>query len=66
MLDTRYIMGQIRNVIFIIIATAIMAVLTSVITYFFDYLTTNLSMVSTAKFLVTDIQNIPITVKVHI
>jgi hypothetical protein len=35
-------MGQIRNVMLIIIITAIMAILTSVFAYFFDYLTTNI------------------------
>jgi hypothetical protein len=43
-------MGQIRNVIFIIIATVIMAVVTSIFAYFFDFLTTNM-IGSIARFL---------------
>jgi hypothetical protein len=43
-------MGQIRNVTLIVIATAIMAIATSIIVYFVDYLTLNV-LESTAKFL---------------
>ena len=48
-LDARY-MGQIRNVTLIIIATAIMAIVTSIFIYFFDYLTSNITE-SLARFL---------------
>jgi hypothetical protein len=43
-------MGQIRNVILIVIATAVMAIATSILVYFVDYLTLNVGE-STAKFL---------------
>lgn len=43
-------MGQIRNVTLIVIATAIMAIATSILVYFVDYLTLNV-LESTAKFL---------------
>ena len=43
-------MGQIRNVILIVIATAVMAIATSILVYFVDYLTLNVRE-STAKFL---------------
>ena len=43
-------MGQISNVILIVIATAIMAIATSILVYFVDYLTLNV-LESTAKFL---------------
>jgi hypothetical protein len=48
-LEARY-MGQIRNVTLIIIATAIMAIVTSIFAYFIDYLTSNIP-VSIARFL---------------
>ena len=48
-LDARY-MGQIRNVALIIIATAIMAIVTSIFAYIIDYLTSNNSG-SIARFL---------------
>ena len=41
-LDRLY-MSQIRNVVLIIIATAIMAIVTSIVAYFFDYLTSVIS-----------------------
>ena len=44
-------MGQTRKVVLIIAATAIMAVLTSIFAYFFDYLTTDTPR-SVSKFLV--------------
>ena len=43
-------MGQIRNLTLIVIATAIMAIATSILVYFVDYLTLNV-LESTAKFL---------------
>ena len=43
-------MGQIWNVTLIVIATAIMAIATSILVYFVDYLTLNV-LESTAKFL---------------
>jgi hypothetical protein len=43
-------MGQIRNVTLIVVATAIMAIATSILVYFVDYLTLNVRE-STAKFL---------------
>jgi hypothetical protein len=43
-------MGQIRNVTLIVIATAIMAIATSILVYFVDYLTLNVRE-PTAKFL---------------
>jgi hypothetical protein len=43
-------MSQIRNVTLIVIATAIMAIATSILVYFVDYLTLNV-LESTAKFL---------------
>ena len=48
-LGARY-MDQIRNVIFIIIATVIMAVVTTILAYFFDHLTSNVTR-SIARFL---------------
>jgi hypothetical protein len=42
-------MGQIRNVTLIVVATAIMAIATSILVYFVDYLTLNV-LESTAKF----------------
>lgn len=47
-------MGQTRKVVLIIAATAIMAVLTSIFAYFFDYLTTDTPDTprSVSKFLV--------------
>jgi hypothetical protein len=43
-------MSQIRNVTLIIIATAIMAIATSILVYFVDYLTLNIHW-SPARFL---------------
>ena len=43
-------MGQIRNLTLIVIATAIMAIATSILVYFVDYLNLNV-LESTAKFL---------------
>ena len=43
-------MSQIRNVILIIISTAIMAIVTSIVVYFVDYLTLNIRW-SAARFL---------------
>ena len=43
-------MGQIRNVTLIVIATAVMAIATSILVYFVDYLTL-IVRESTAKFL---------------
>ena len=43
-------MGQIRNVTLIVIATAIMAIVTSILVYFVDYLILNVRE-STANFL---------------
>jgi hypothetical protein len=43
-------MGQIRNVTLIVIATAIMAIATSILVYFVDYLILNVRE-STARFI---------------
>jgi len=43
-------MGQIRNVVLIVIATAIMAIATSILVYFVDYMTSNVRE-STARLL---------------
>jgi hypothetical protein len=43
-------MGQIRNVTLIVIATAVMAIATSILVYFVDYLILNVRE-STARFL---------------
>ncbi|HJT47337.1 MAG TPA: hypothetical protein VJ729_04080 [Nitrososphaeraceae archaeon] len=42
-------MSQIRNVTLIVIATAVMAIVTSILVYFVDYLTLNVRE-STARF----------------
>jgi hypothetical protein len=42
-------MSQIRNVTLIVIATAIMAIVTSILVYFVDYITVNVRE-STARF----------------
>ena len=44
-----YDMSQIRNVTLIVIATAIMAIVTSILVYFVDYITVNVRE-STARF----------------
>jgi hypothetical protein len=56
-------MGQIRNVTLIIIATAIMAILTSIFAYFFDYLTSNIPG-SFARFLPHGARSMLISLKV--
>jgi len=43
-------MGQIRNVTLIVIATAVMAIATSILVYFVDYLILNVRE-STARFI---------------
>jgi hypothetical protein len=61
-LDARY-MGQIRNVTLIIIATAIMAIVTSIFAYLFDHLTSNIQELI-VRFLLQGGRNILINLKV--
>jgi hypothetical protein len=56
-------MGHIRNVTLIIIATAIMAILTSIFAYFFDYLTSNIPGL-VARFLLYWAKSMLISLKV--
>jgi hypothetical protein len=61
-LDARY-MGQIRNVTLIIIATAIMAIVTSIFAYLFDYLTSNIQGLI-VRFLLQGGRNVLINLRV--
>jgi hypothetical protein len=49
--SSRLIMGQIRNVVLIIVITAIMAILMSIFVYFFDQWTTNTLRFIAANFI---------------
>jgi hypothetical protein len=58
-------MSQIRNVTLIVIATAIMAIVTSILVYFVDYLTVNVRE-STARFVLESQQKYVQAYRPHI